>query len=90
MGLCHCLRIAEYDCWLDFLPKYGCNMNFMVAWILWSGFLDNQDWVLHYSQEWVGYEFILVEQQDETQDLHGMLLGTLIRQECVLSTPWSG
>lgn len=48
-------------------------MNFMVVWILWSGFLDNQDWVLHYSQQWVGYEFGLMGQQDETQDLHEAL-----------------
>lgn len=47
----------------------------MVAWILWSGFLDKQDRVLHYSQQWVGYEFGLVEEQDQTQDLHETLLG---------------
>ena len=29
------------------LNKQGCRTNFMIAWVLWSGFLDYRNWVLY-------------------------------------------
>lgn len=41
------LRTVGYDCWLESLPKQGCRRGSKVVWILQSGLLDGQVWVLY-------------------------------------------
>lgn len=42
-GVCQ-LMTAGQDCWLGALLKCECRMGFTVAWIVWSGLVDNRDY----------------------------------------------
>lgn len=70
--MCHWLRTIGLDCWLSYLLNWGCRIGPMVSWILWSGLLNSQDWVLYSVTELEITFPALVGQQDKAQSPYSL------------------